>query len=200
VELLGALRPADGKGWIGSWSPGIGDPTLVGWVTVGLYFVAACLCLLIARRQGARSRGSERLFWWGLCALLVLLGINKQLDLQTALTELGRSWSRNQGWYEYRHKVQRAFILAVGLCAIGAIGGLLFWMRRAPAPTHVAIVGASLLLAFVVIRASSFHHVDLFIGSRWWGMRKNWIIEIGGLLVVIAGAGWRFRRLLVNDA
>jgi hypothetical protein len=51
---------------------------------------------------GAQSR-------WPLFAL----GINKQLDLQTALTELGRVLALSQGWYEQRQVVQFWFIAAL---------------------------------------------------------------------------------------
>jgi len=34
------------------WMPGIGDPTLLGWLTVAAYFTAAGLCLRAALRAG----------------------------------------------------------------------------------------------------------------------------------------------------
>jgi hypothetical protein len=46
-----------------------------------------------------------------------------------------------------------------------------------------------------VIRASSFHHFDLLIRSSWFGVRANWAIEMGSLLLVISGAAWRARLL-----
>jgi hypothetical protein len=46
------------------------------------------------------------------------LGVNKQLDLQSALTELGRILATDGGWYDSRHRVQRVFILAVGSAAV----------------------------------------------------------------------------------
>jgi hypothetical protein len=42
--------------------------------------------------------------------MFVGLGINKQLDLQTALTEFGRVLADNQGWYDKRQVVQVWFI------------------------------------------------------------------------------------------
>jgi hypothetical protein len=51
------------------------------------------------------------------------------------------------------------------------------------------------LLGFVVLRASSQHHVDLVIRASLWGLRGNWIIEIGAILVVLSGACWRFYQL-----
>jgi amino acid permease len=128
---------------------------------------------------------------------LAALGVNKQLDLQSALTELGRILAADGGWYDSRHRVQRVFILAVGSAAVLTGAFLLYAMRGAPAGARISVLGACALLAFVAIRASSFHHVDLFIRSRWWGIRGNWLAEVGGLLVILAGAGLRWRERLI---
>ena len=190
---LSALRPAGTGGWIGYWSPGIGDPTVVGWLTVLLYFAAAWTCWWIARSKRGELTASEHIVWRTLAVGLAALGVNKQLDLQTAMTELGRMLAADEGWYNSRHRIQRAFILGVGSVAVVIGVGLLILMRRSSAATRVTILGACLLLAFVVIRASSFHHVDVFIRSSWWGIRGNWLVEVGGLLVILVGAGLRSR-------
>jgi hypothetical protein len=126
------------------WSPTIGDPTLMGWVTVAAYFLTSWLCLRAFRLE---KRGPPRpllptiaaLFrvmkkhwprppaparraalWLLLFAIMFALGINKQLDLQTLFTEIGRSVSRSGGWYEERRAVQGLFIAA--MAGFGAIG------------------------------------------------------------------------------
>jgi hypothetical protein len=111
------------------------------------------------------------------------------------MTELGRILAAEQGWYEYRHKVQRAFILGIGLGAAAAVLVLLRLLRRTPVATHLSMLGTVALLAFVVVRASSMHHVDLIIRSSLWGIRGNWVIEIGGILVVLMGACLRLYQL-----
>lgn len=185
-----------GNGWIGSWSPGIGDPTFIGWLTVGFYVWAAWLCLQVIRLEYDLKLGlapTERQLWRMLVVGLVLLGINKQLDLQTALTEIGRKIARYQGWYEARREIQAEFIGLIGLLAIVMCSLFAFLAHRAPMATRVALVGSVLLLAFVVVRAVSFHHVDQFIRHSVAGIRMNWILEIGGLLVIGIGARLRAR-------
>ncbi len=44
-----------GNGWVGNWSPGIGDPTFVGWFTVVAYFDAALACWKARASAGAPS-------------------------------------------------------------------------------------------------------------------------------------------------
>jgi hypothetical protein len=67
--------------------------------------------------------------------LFLALGINKQLDLQTALTELGRVLAYDQGWYEERQTVQVWFIVGVAITCITTAIILLIWARKSPAPT-----------------------------------------------------------------
>ncbi len=185
------LRPAGTGGWIGSWAPGIGDPTLVGWLTVVVYFAAAALSAVVMHARTGEMSRLERRLWQVLMIGLVGLGINKQLDLQSALTELGRIVANDSGWYEQRRRVQRVFILGVGLVSFALGCGLLFSMRRMPPATRVTMLGACALLAFVLVRASSFHHVDLFIRASFWGIRGNWLLEVGGLLIILTGSLWR---------
>lgn len=178
--------------WVGRWAPGIGDPSLGGWLTVACYLLGAWACREAARAAGRCSMPRrERRFWMLLALLLLLLGANKQLDLQSALTEFGRLLARAHGWYGQRALVQLWFIVAAGVAAMALAGAVLYLLRRAPKPTQLAIMGAGALLGFVLIRAASFHHMDRFVGSMLLGLRANWLLEIGGILLVAAGALWR---------
>ena len=97
------------------------------------------------------------------------------------------------GWYADRRQWQKAFLLGVAALATIALAVTAAALRRAPPSTFVAAVGALGLLAFVVIRASSFHDVDAFIRTRRLGVRANVLIEMGSLLLVLAGATARTR-------
>jgi drug/metabolite transporter (DMT)-like permease len=167
-----------------SWHPGIGDPTFVGWLTVVAYAVAAVLCF----REGATESGVRFKFWIGLGVLMVLLGINKQLDLQTWLTMTGRRLARSEGWYEERRRFQFWFIIAVALA--GALAFAVTWriVRAQGADLWLPLFGFFVLTCFVVIRAASFHHVDQLLHTRIEGFKMNWLLELGGIGVIIAGA------------
>lgn len=171
-----------------NWTPGIGDPTVGGWLTVALYLVTAVVCWQVARRLRESSAGdtrSEAFAWSAIAILFVMLGINKQLDLQSAVTEIGRVLAHAQGWYERRGTVQLLFVAAIGgICLLAAVIFLLL-IRKAPAVTWLAAGGTIAVLAFVGIRAASFHHVDRFIGMTVLGLRWNWILEMGGILTVL---------------
>jgi hypothetical protein len=125
--------------------------------------------------------------------LLLVLGVNKQLDLQTALAELARMAAMEGGWYADRRRWQKAFLAGVAATAAVALAAIFAATRKSPAPTVVAATGALGLTAFVVVRAASFHDVDGFLRARALGVPANVLLEAGALLLVLAGATARTR-------
>ena len=116
-----------------NWSPGIGDPTVVGWLTVALYLLAALASYFVLIELGASAAEQQERFVWRVFLLLfLLLGINKQLDLQSALTETGRYIARQQGWYDHRQKFQFVLIcvIAAAFVATLPIALLLAWAQK----------------------------------------------------------------------
>jgi hypothetical protein len=179
-----------------SWRPSFGDPSLEGWAIVFLYVLAVLGCWAAAHKlKRGTERNAEQWAWLAILLLMLALGINKQLDVQTALTELGRLTAQWQGWYEKRHIVQELFVLAVAIVCATAVVVLLYWTRRASTASAVAMVGASLLLAFVVVRGISFHHIDHFLGARIGGFKRHWILEVSGVFIVLGASLWRFVQL-----
>jgi hypothetical protein len=170
------------------WRPGIGDPTVMGWLTVVAYFAVAALCIRCAIKAPPepRRRGTV-VFWGGLGALLLLLGVNKQLDLQTWLTLTARRIAIAQGWYENRRPVQMLFVVLVGLA--GAAGFAFMWrlVRAHSRKLWLSLLGFVLLLVFVIMRAASFHHMDAVINFRFAGLRMNWVLELGAIGLIALG-------------
>lgn len=166
------------------WSPTLGDPTVIGWVTVAGYLVASILAVLVFYKRSGR----QRIFWLGLSVLLLALAINKQLDLQSALTAAGRCISKAQGWYEERQSVQIKFIMAVIGTSLAAALLSAWVMRRELADIWLGLTGLAFLLAFIVIRAAGFHHFDQFIGFEIGNVRMNWVFELGGITAIIVNA------------
>ena len=104
------------------------------------------------------------------------------------MTQTGRDLAKTQGWYGDRREVQALFVWGVAALSLTGFGLLLAWgwsLRRYVWPSSV---GMGVLLAFIVIRAASFHHVDVLIGQRVLGVAVNVILELGGILVIIWGA------------
>ena len=173
-----------------SWSPQIGDPSVIGWFTVVAYVLAGVLALLVAKSR----KGRLRVFWSVLCVLLFALSINKQLDLQSALTAAGRCLALAQGWYEDRASVQRVFIVLVAATGVMVSVGLAVVMRRTLAQNWLALMGLGFLCTFIVIRAAGFHHFDRFIGYEIANVRMNWIMELGGIAMIAVNAALLLRQ------
>ena len=168
------------------WRPGIGDPSFMGWLTVAAYAVVAFLAWLAGRRAG-RASGTHpggRMMWWLVSAFMMMLCVNKQLDLQSLLTDIGRMIAWKQGWYGERREVQKWFVFAiVGIAGLVSLFFLIryhrFW-REHP----LLVTGLGFLTTFILVRAVSFHHVDIFLRSRVGGLKFNWILELGGIGLV----------------
>ena len=138
-----------------AWSPSIGDPTRMGWVTVIAYLVTALACFA-AMRVGR----FDRRFWQVMGIVLLLLCANKQLDLQSGLTAIARCSAQIQGWYDNRRVVQVAFIVVLLLGSAGALTLTVLLLRKSLGRIGIAIAGFALLLTYVGVRAAGFHHMD----------------------------------------
>lgn len=160
-----------------------GDPTPIGYFTTLWYFAGAFLCYRSAGFD-RRSRG----IWFALALMLLLLGINKQLDLQTGFTEIGRRLAHGEGWYDARRAVQFYFVTSLGIAGLLLSIVLLRTTRLKPASIRIAVIGAVALVVFVVIRAASFHHVDVFLKQGHAGLSWNAILEVAGITAIMLGA------------
>lgn len=164
------------------WSPGIGDPTIFGWAVVAGYFAAFLLCLRAG--QVHILRDGRLCLWHVLAAAMFLLGVNKQLDLQTLFTDAGRTYARDLGIYDQRRSYQAVFI---ALLAFSASAAAIFVSVRAVKSSwqlRIATGGLIVLFGFVVIRAASFHYVDRMLGWDLGGVLLNHVVESLGIALV----------------
>lgn len=177
------------------WSPGLGDNNLMGWLIVLAYLVAAVFSMraavVIAGLEAADRR--ERRFWWIAGAIMLFLAVNKQLDLQTLVTQIGRCHAQLSGWYDMRRIVQRDFILAIVAAGAVMLLVLAFLLRGILERVWPALLGLAFVCLFVVVRAASFHHMDALLGTWVFGVKMNWLLELPGPILV-AGVALRRRR------
>lgn len=178
------------------WRPEIGDPSLMGWFTVFCYGAAAFTCWLAARRAGRApgTVGGSRATWIMVAILMTFLCLNKQLDLQSLFTDIGRVMSRNQGWYQERRAFQKWFVLGVLAVSFLTAALTLFRFRQFWRQHFLLAAGLAFLLTFIVIRAVSFHHIDLFLRTEIAGVRMNWALELGGIALISLAAWLDYRN------
>jgi hypothetical protein len=156
------------------------DQTGFAWFIVVAYFAGA-LAAFAASRSACTN---EARFWLGVSLLLVLLGFNKELDLQSLLTEVGRTLTQAIGIYEQRRLLQGLFLLVLAGVAAFAILRLTRILHRSSTPAKTASVGIAVLFAFILLRAASFHHIDEWVTIQVRGLRSGWWLELVGIVVI----------------
>lgn len=179
------------------WQLGIGDPHITGWAVAVAYAVAAATAVMVLRRSPFDPLHSKQLgVLWGLiAALMTALALNKQLDLQSLMTALGRCLAQEQGWYENRRLVQRDFIF--GLMAVAAmISVAMFWVLRGIVRQNLLVLfGLAALVGFILIRAGHLLHV--FVPDQIFAdllvHRFTSMLEIACPVLIIIAA-WRLLR------
>ncbi len=174
---------------MGSWQPTIGDPTPMGWYTVVSYYA----CSLVAFAAAWINKNVERksfFFWCGAGFLMILLGINKQFDIQSLFTEMGRQMARAQGWMDQRESVQFSFIMVFGISAVSAFLLFSIVMRDLFGRFRLAVSALFFLLGFIIVRAVSIHSFDMIIQFKYLGVKMNWLFELTGIYL-IGAAGFK---------
>jgi len=183
----------------------VGDASLNGWATFGAYLATAALCLFDAQRSAALTNArhvararSRRRFWFVLGAMLVLLGLSRQLDLQTLAAEVMRTLLSDEGVYGERSGLQIGLVAAIGTFGLIGLSIALVSFRRVEGPVLAAMAGAALLMIFTLIRTISLHDIDQLLRQGVPHAQVNNFIEIGAL-AVIAAAALGFARQLRDE-
>lgn len=175
-----------------AWDLLVGDPTPLGWLAFLAYLLAAGACWR-AYRAASVSAARRQAWFWALFALLFfVLGLNKQLDLQTALLRAGRALVHSG-----RAPLTRGEASVYGIFAMAVGGGLaLYLLARLAWPPGagqgLALAGCACLVGYVLMRLSDFQHVPIFLGAPV--LAWSWAVEFAAIGLVAAGAARRLCR------
>ncbi len=171
-----------------NWQFGIGDPTFIGWFTVIAYFFTVLLVFKIYFYAGNIFANEfvkkQKRFWLILGLVMLLLGINKQLDLHTLLTAIGKYYAHQEGWYQYRREVQFYAIVGLIIFLISMLIVFLKKMRGILMANMFAIIGLAILLIFIIIRATSFHHMDFIMDIYIFNIKLYMLLELLGISAI----------------
>jgi hypothetical protein len=182
-----AAAGISGASLLRPWQP-FNDPTPIGWIITLSYAIGSAACFFaykketeLAREDAARYRPK---LWLAFSIALLAFALNKQLDLQIIVTNLGRKLFFLIGLYARRRAFQAVFVAGVALVGLAAAFAVIAYTRRAGLRYLVPFVGLVYLICFVVIRAASFHHVDVLLGTRLEYMKVNAALELLGILLI----------------
>jgi hypothetical protein len=200
------------------WRFQVGDPTAIAWVIVAAYAIAAVVAVLAYRaardersalvaassissapggsgladpvRTARKIVDLRTLMWLWLVSAgaMVLLGANKQLDLQTSFIDTVREQAFAGGWYDRRREYQALFILVVCFVGFCSMAALAFVLRRIMRRALLVVLGLCTLVMFVIVRAASFHYVDAVLNVGGPQIRVSSVTELIGISMVIAAA------------
>ncbi|MFK8004040.1 MAG: hypothetical protein AB8H86_31030 [Polyangiales bacterium] len=172
-----------------SW---IGDPTVLGWSVTVAYLLT--FLLLTANALKARSRNEPFSFWAFSSVIILALGVNKQLDLQTWFGASAKTWVQAQGLYEHRRTLQLAFVVTLAVGGLIVLWLLRRWIVRSGKRYRLVALGLAVSGVFVVTRAASIHVLDRLLGSADLTEALAATLEISALALMIFGAiRWRRR-------
>jgi uncharacterized membrane protein YhaH (DUF805 family) len=179
-----------------AWAPGFGDRDFYGYAMTVVHLVAAGLAVTVAIRGpfNSAARRSERWLWAIGATVLVALAINKQLDMQSMIVNAARCVARSEGWYDTRRMFQEEVIFGLVIAAAILVPALIFALRRAISGNLAFVVSLSALVVFVLLRAISFHHLDIVLGHELLSFRLHRVIEVLSLGAVIMTTAARLRR------
>ena len=164
-----------------------GDATRIGYGLTVLYVLATGLFL-----RALLSRGDwlprERLIWLICTLLLVLMTLNKQLDLQRTVIWAGRCLANKEGWIDQSFDVEMKYghmvLLAVVALTIG-LGWLCRTVLQANGPLFLGMV---LLLGFITLQIARFDQLLGATGHLFPTYRLHRILEALALGVLIWAA------------
>jgi hypothetical protein len=172
----------------GHWRPGIGDPTFIGWLITAAYFVTSVFCGICAWRADRISTinryNHHRLFWSGLAVVMLIMGMNKQLDLQCLFIAVVKKMAVEQGWYSQRRILQICFVAFVAVFGLILLIWLGWKLKRLWRQYGLALFGILLLITFVVIRAAPVHYLARNPGFRAIIRPINSAVELTGIGLV----------------
>lgn len=152
-----------------TWSSLGGDPGLLGWGTAIAYFaaaLAACGAARSGKAHGGRVPRRKRILWLVLAVMLTCLGVNKQLDLQSLLTDTLRRLAQEGGWYDRRRQAQTVFVSVVASGAVAISFAAAIYVQKMHRLERLGILGMTLLLGFVALRTAIFHHAALQVDAH----------------------------------
>ncbi len=166
----------------------LGDPDPLGLATTLGYLMAAfgCVCASLSGRRVGERRQS--LFWLTLALLYLLLGINKQADLQILLTERLRAWALADGWYQQRRDYQLFASVTVAVVVIGSLLTVAFLIRKWPRSCGFALVAGGMQLGYIVMRLISFHYMDAWFQTTAGDFKVWKYMELGGTILCLVAA------------
>jgi len=175
------------KGYLeGYWIVNRGDPTVIGWfITLFYFFVFATSFYLLKKITPNISNNEYMWFWYGVTILIILLGINKQLDIQMLFADFARLYAKVIGIFENRKPFQHKIISFLTTIGISIFSVMIYKFWYAPKRMWLALIGFCILFSFPIIRLVSLHSIESLLSISVLYIKIVDVIEILGITIVL---------------
>ncbi len=173
----------------GLWKDKRGDNSFSGWV-VTLWYIFCSLFLLYFLLRLPAVPWRERIFWYVVCAAVVFLAINKQLDLQMLVTDVLRTAAREYQVYTVRKSFQIRVVSLFASLGLSFLLLLLSVLRNFHKSLYLAVAGVSCLFSFLVLRLISYHGIDAVFSRRIGCFTLFETMEIAGGFLICSSMAW----------
>lgn len=156
-------------------------------LVVSAYATVSLLFWIRAKRAQRQSDEKLELGMLSLSLLFLVLALSYQLELIPKGIALAKSAAKNSGWYAYRWPLSGLGVMtitaAVGFCALRFRGKFRGWRY----PEFIVAFGAALFMSYFLLRATSLHWVDPWLGIHFGCPRTNPWIELMSASCVASG-------------
>lgn len=164
------------------WWLRLGDPGITGLGMTALYFVVV---FFMFRHLFSLPAGGERSMWGVASVIVLLLALNKQLDLQHYMNKVGYCTFYRSGMMSEKDAAQSDFGALVLLLAAIGTAALIWIFRRHLAANLPLIAGLALIALYLAMQVSRFEHLAGGLLQRLAQLRVHRIIEAAGLLTLL---------------
>ena len=163
----------------------IGDPTFAGWLIFFVYLAVVYRCYL--QYVKVKFGFLDHNFWLVIGLFLLLLCINKQLDLQTVFEASMKELAQSHGWYAQRKMMQVTFVALLSISLLTGLVVLRSVLAKACRQHKAVCLGVLLLCVFIVLRAAAFNHLSFLNTRTYWGFNAHSLLELIALCVMFYG-------------
>jgi hypothetical protein len=158
-----------------------------------LYAWLACLCALTWRQAHRRGLLAEARWWGVLAAGQLFCTADAAFGIRMAVAEIGRRFSVQQDWYEYRGYAQ-AILSAAVLLAIIAGWVVSYRIRKGTPGVRLALGGMLLSLLLFLIAGISMHRLENLLAWPFEPLAPRTSLRVLASGLTAAGAWLSLRR------
>lgn len=175
------------KGYFeGYWINKRGDPTVIGWFITLFYFFVFATSLYLLKKTTPNILDNKYIwFWYGVTILIILLGINKQLDIQMLFADFARLYAKVSGIFENRKPFQHKILSFLTTIGISIFSVTIYKLWNAPKRMWLALIGFCILFSFPIIRLISLHSIEALLSISVLNIQVVDVIEILGIILVL---------------